>query len=281
MRTAWGGGSAATRAQIKRFLNILALRRRLARENNLDVRPDLLVKIGVLEYVWPDFFNTVVDTVDPATGRSDLIDEMTKAAGNDGGTPSESKLVADSLGVPGLLGYLTLEPRLTGDIDLAPYLFLAQTSLSRGRTTDLMPVDEKARSLANSIESEDPLVAKTAAKQAAAQESAIASSVVRILLGDLPAAKTPAATTHILNGLDAICRAHKDQYGPVFKALAQVDPTGLDAVALAAITLISNAEQAGITAPEDLKERFTKSSPFAAALAPTKSRSRRPLGGGP
>lgn len=38
--------------QIKRFLNILSLRRQLAKANDLAVQPDLLVKITVLEYVW-------------------------------------------------------------------------------------------------------------------------------------------------------------------------------------------------------------------------------------
>ena len=267
--------------QIKRFLNILGLRRRLADANNLDVRPDLLIKMGVLEYVWADFFNLIIDTVDPKTGQSDLIDEMVKVATDDNNAASESKVVADSLGIPGLLDYLTHEPRVTGETDLRPYLFLAQTSLGRGRVMGLVPADEKAKALANSIESDDPLMSKTAAKQAAAQEPAIVSSVVRVLVGDLSAAKSILQKTHILTGLDVICRSHKDQYAPVLKALAPFDPTGNAAVAIAASAFLSNAEQEKIDVPPDLKDRFSKASPLAAAFTTGKSRTRRPPGGGP
>src|SRR5262249_3778157 len=84
--------------QIKRVLNIISLRRRLAKENDLVVRPDLLIKLAVLEYVWEEFFNAVVDTVDPATGQCALIGEVLKAAESEDGAPSESKLVTESMG---------------------------------------------------------------------------------------------------------------------------------------------------------------------------------------
>jgi hypothetical protein len=237
--------------------------------------------MGVLEYVWPDFFTQVVETADPKSGRSDLIDEMMKVTSGEEGAPIESKLVAEALAQPGLVGYLRADPRITGEIDLGPYLFLAQTSLARGKVTGLVPVDEKARALANSIESDDPLVTKTAAKQAAAQEPALASSVARILIAHLPAARTAAIKTHMINGLDTICTSHKDQYLPVIKALAQIDPTGSAPVAVAGSAFLSNAEQAGVEVPGDLKDRFAKASPLAAAFAQPKSRSRRPPTGGP
>ena len=40
--------------QIKRFLNILALRRRLAKANKLGIHLQLLIKLAVLEYAWKD-----------------------------------------------------------------------------------------------------------------------------------------------------------------------------------------------------------------------------------
>jgi hypothetical protein len=45
-----GRGLRGNPRQIKRFLNIISLRRRLAEENELDVRQDLLIKLAVLEY---------------------------------------------------------------------------------------------------------------------------------------------------------------------------------------------------------------------------------------
>ena len=266
--------------QIKRFLNILALRRRLAQENQLEVQQDLLVKLCVLEYVWGDFFNSVVETVDPTTGHSDLIAEMMRVVLEEGAA-SESKLVKESLERPGLVGYLTFEPRLEGGIDLRPYLFLAQTSLSRARPATLLPVDEEARSVARGIESDDPLVTKTAARRAAAKEPAVASSIVRILLGDLPTIRDSGMRTSMINGLDAICRNHKDQYAPCLKTLAQIDPTGDEAVAVSLGAFLANAERAGIEVPEESKKRIAESSPIAAALAPPKPRNRRPPVGGP
>jgi predicted KAP-like P-loop ATPase len=260
-----GRGLRGNPRQIKRFLNIISLRRRLAKENELDVRQDLLIKLAVLEYVWEEFFNAVVETVDPATGHSALIEEVLKAAESEDGQESESKLVTESVGRVGLVEYLLAEPKISGKIDLNPYLFLAQTSLSRGRATGLQPADEKAKSLAQAIESDDPLRSRAGAKQAAAQETAVAASVVRILVTDLAASKESLLRTHIINGLEAICRSHKEQYAHALRGLSQVDPAGQDAVAISATTLFAAAEKAGMTVAPELKEKF-KGSKFASAF---------------
>lgn len=257
--------------QIKRFLNIISLRRRLGEENELDVKQDLLIKLAVLEYVWEEFFNAVVETVDPATGHSALIEEILKAAAEEG-HKSESKLVAESMGRVGLVEYLLSDPRIAGDIDLNPYLVLAQTSLSRGRVTGLQPADEKAKSLAVAIESDDPLRSRAGSKQAAAQEQAVAASVVRLLLTDLVVAKETLLRTNIINGLEAICRVHTDQYAHVVRGLSQVDAAGQEAVAISVMTLFSAAESAGTSVPAELKEKFKGSSIAAAFSMPTKKR---------
>lgn len=256
--------------QIKRFLNILSLRRRLAKENDLDVKQDMLIKIAVLEYVWEDFFNAIAETVDPETGRSALIDEVIKAAGSAGGKQIESKLVTESMGRVGLIEYLLAEPKLTGEINLNDYLFLAQTSLSRGRAHGLQPADEKAKALAVAIESDDRIRSQAGAKQAAAQEPALAASVVRILLADLATAKESLLRTHIINGLEEICRKHKEQYQPSVKGLSQLDPNEQDAVSLSASTLLNAAEKAGVSISNDLKDKFKGSTLAAAFNTPSK-----------
>jgi predicted KAP-like P-loop ATPase len=258
--------------QIKRFLNIISLRRRLAKENELEVKQDLLIKLAVLEYAWEEFFNAVVETVDPATGHSALIEEVLKAATSDDGKQSESKLVTESMGRAGLVEYLLAEPKLTGKIDLNPYLFLAQTSLSRGRAVGLQPADEKSKNLAMAIESDDPIRSRSGSKQAAAQEPALAASIARILLVDLATAKEPLLRTHIINGLEEICRHHKDQYPHAVRGITQLDPTGQDAVSLAAMTLFAAAEKAGVTITPEMKEKF-KGSKLAAAFSPPRKKS--------
>src|SRR5208337_1485426 len=141
----------------------------------------------------------------------------------------------------------------------------------RGKQDTLVPVDEKAKSLARLIESEDPLRNKTAARQAAAQESAVAAAVVRMLIADLPSGSTT-VQTHILGGLGVLCHAHPDLYAPVLKFLLQFNAQQRDAVALAASTLVSAAERAGRDVPPELTDKFTGQSKVAAALATPKRR---------
>jgi hypothetical protein len=272
-----GRGLRGNPRQIKRFLNILSLRRQLANANQLEVKPDVLIKITVLEYVWEDFFESLSDTIDPETGHSELIVAILAAA-EDSSRAERSKLVSDAMGVPGLVDYLQLEPKLA-DTDLSPYLFLAQTSLNRERIATIQPVDEKARNLARFIESDDPIRAKTAAKQAAAAEPALSSAVVRILLSDLSVARDATLAARIVNGLVPICRRAPDNYGNALKALAQATVSG-EALAIAAVTLISDGEKKGVNLSGDLKERYLKDSPIAAALAGTgKERRTRRVGG--
>jgi hypothetical protein len=263
------GGLQGNPRQIKRFLNIVQLRRRLAKANSLDVDSATLIKLAVLEYAWDDFFNAVVETADPATGRSALIGEMLRAANDE--ERSDSPLVSESLQRGGLLDFLQAEPKLTGEVDLNPYLFLAQTSLSRGKRDALMPIDDRAKSLARLIQSDDPLRAKTAARQAVAQEAAVVTAVVRILLNDLPAGST-VVQTHALNGLATICHAHPDSYALVLKFLGQFDAQKRSAVALVASTLLTAAERDGREVSQELKEKFTSQSKIAAALSVPKKR---------
>ncbi len=93
-----GRGLRGNPRQIKRFLNILSLRRRLAEANELSIKADLLVKMTVLEYVWGNFFNAIVETIDPLTGHSALIEEVLKADEEESGTSSDSPLVTTFLG---------------------------------------------------------------------------------------------------------------------------------------------------------------------------------------
>jgi len=274
-----GRGLRGNPRQIKRFLNILTLRRKLATENKLQIDPALLVKLIVVEYVWTEFFNAVVETVDPETGRSALIEEVTKAAASGREPGSDSKMVSEALAKAALVNYLLLEPALDGKLDLTPYLFLAQTSLSRGRQSGLVPIDEQARDLASAIQSEDQLRSKTAAKRAAALEPSGAAAVVRILLTDLGTAKATVVRTHIVTGLTEICRRHKDHCPVVLKALESLDPSGQDAVSIAVSAFLDEAARSKIAVSQELRDRFTSASPIAAALASKKGPEKLGTGG--
>jgi hypothetical protein len=256
--------------QIKRFLNIVSLRRQLAKKNRLEIDSAILIKMAVLEYVWDEFFSDIVETIDPSTGHSVLIGEMLRIVASDGDA-SDSQIVRNSLRHSGLVEFITKEPQVTGDMDLNPYLFLAQTSLSRGTQSTLRPLDDKAKSLVKLIESEDSLRTRTAAHQAAAQDGALAASVTRSLLADLPQASS-LVQANVLNGLSTICQKHPDQFAAVVKCLNQLQPKQSEAVLLSASTLLHAARNSGVEVADELIGKFTSSSKVAAALATGKRR---------
>jgi len=230
----------------------------------LTLSTDALVKLAVLEYVWPDFFASVVEEVDPGTGRSDLIGAVLE--GDAPGKEGDSKLVTDALAQPGLAAFLAAEPKLPASLDLRPYLFLAQTALERGAATALAPLEEVARSLAAGLTSPDRIRARAAARKAASQEPAVVASVVRLSLGDLGAAKDDLVRVRLLDGLSQICGAHRDQYPAIVKSLGALDPGKNDALAILAGNLLKEAAKAGVDVPKELEERFAKVSKIAAAL---------------
>jgi hypothetical protein len=250
--------------QIKRFLNILALRRRLAAANELPVKPELIIKLGVLEYVWDEFFPMLVQTLDPDTGNSELLDQVLTAKP---GEEQESPLVRETLGRPALLNYLNSEPKLTGNIDYRPYLFLAQTALHRPADATLQPVDEEASRLAVTIAGPDPILARAAGKQAAARDITVASAIVPLLSSKLTAATDPKVQANIVMALDAIARRHRALFRSAIDALVAQGSSDNDGVALAATALIKNARTENVSIPEGLDDRYRPKSKVLAALA--------------
>ncbi len=257
--------------QIKRFLNILAVRRRLAVENGLEVKPGELVKLAVIEYVWKDFFAELVDSVDPSTGRSPLVEEIEKT-GDLGELGPETQ--PESRERAGLIEYLLGEPRLS-QVNLAPYLFLAQTSLSSGRPTALEPVDVEARTLVKAIEDESAMASRLAARKAASQEPDLANAVVRQLLKDLQASTEVQLRTRIIMGLEVICSAHKDQFTGAVKIVGGLDPGGNSAVALLACTLFDKAQAVGVDVPPEVRAKFAAASKITLDSSRTKPRRAR------
>ncbi len=264
--------------QIKRFLNILSLRQQLVEANKLPhVKPELLVKFAVLEYVWAEFFSILAETIDPATGTSELLAQIVQT-GDGKAVREQSPTLNSFLGEPGLCGFMLAEPRLDGDTNLTPYLFLAQTSLSHGQPVGIVSVDEKTKQLVRAIEGTDSLMSRSASKRAAAQEPALASAVVRQLLADLPSAADATAIANILGGLSQIGATHKELFKTMVKSVGELDGSKT-AVALAALTLLQKAKDAGADVPDTITAKFKKASTIAEALSRPSKNSRR--GGNP
>ena len=256
--------------QIKRFLNILEMRERLGRANNLDCDSGVLIKLLVIEYTWRSFFENVSETFDSATGRSELIDEMEKLLSDDKQAETGSAMLAEALLLPGLSDFVMQEPKLGGR-DLTPYLFLAQTALHGQRPTALAPPEEKAKSLIERISGADRIGSKAAARRAAKEEAAIANVVVRGLLGRLGSSEDGKAMVHIVNGLSEICRQKPEHLASVIETLAGIVPSGKEAFALAAMPIFDAAQSKGIDV-KAIREKYAAVSPIAKALGQGKKR---------
>lgn len=241
--------------QIKRALNILGLRQLLSKANGLETQPKLLVKLTVLEYVWKDFFDAVSEAVDPRTGKTDLFDEVIKAAGSDSEKGEESETVSLALEQPGLVAFIKADPELDSDTDLAPYLFLAQTALESRHAGGPRPADEEVSEIVERIMSDDRFRSKAASIQAASKPTEIVRSIVRRLETEIPNAKNPASQTHALIALRTICDAQPGLFELAVSMMSKLPQPTSDAVSLTAGALLDAASKHVTIAPT-LRNRF-------------------------
>jgi predicted KAP-like P-loop ATPase len=243
--------------QIKRFMNILGLRTRLAKSTQQMVRREMLIKLLALEYAWSDFFAHLSETVDLQTGKSLLLAELLiEDVAGESTADEESKLVSEARETTGLVEFLTAAPQLTKDTDLRPYLFLAQTALSRDGASQLAPLDEAARRLASQMRSTDRVRARAAAQNAATQDPMVVATIVRLQLAELSAAKEDADRSRILSSLEPISRKHGAHAANIVKGIEALTSSKHDGLALAVSTLLTIAEKSGISISSDLKSKF-------------------------
>jgi predicted CopG family antitoxin len=113
--------------QIKRFMNTFLLRRKLADVANIkDIRVDILAKLMVLEYSFPDLFIELYQWQATSKGFAAKLAKIEKAA-------SEGKPIIEE-GINGfwksdsMKKWLVIEPQL-GVIDLSDYFWLSRDQL--------------------------------------------------------------------------------------------------------------------------------------------------------
>jgi KAP-like P-loop domain-containing protein len=251
--------------QIKRFLNILALRQRLAAANALDVRTDRLVKLLVIEYTWKPFFRDLVETTDPATGQSALLGETLSVA-RGAEMPTDSQALKAAIEAPGLRDFLLTEPVVEGDIDLGPYLFLSQTALSADRPAQIQSPDETARALASRISSDDRIRSRAAILQARHQDAVIIDSVIRQLRTDLATLQDPRRQVNALGGLLDLCDVRPSNYAAVVEILGRIDPAANQALSIPASTFLQKAEQSGVAEAARIREQYAGTSRITSVL---------------
>lgn len=256
--------------QIKRFLNILALRQRLAAANALGIRTDLLIKLLVIEYTWKPFFRDLVETTDPANGKSVLLEETLSVA-RGAELPADSPTLKAAIETPGLRDFLLAAPIVEGSTDLGPYLFLSQTALAADRPVQSQTPDEAARALAGRISSDDRIRSRAAILQARRQDAVIIDSIIRQLRTDLATLPDPRRQVNALGGLVDLCDVRPSNYATVVEVLGRIDPAANQALSIPASTFLQKAEQSGVTEAARIRERYAGTSRITSALGRKKS----------
>lgn len=241
--------------QIKRFLNILVLREQLAAANSLEVDHAFLIKLAVLEYTWREFFEAIVESVDPSTGHSEFLKELVEKNLEELGASEDSALLTGAAKQPGLVTFLKSEPSLPAEMNLTPYLFLAQTSFGSYSQTGLATLDQVVTRLVEQIASPDRVRSRAGALRAAQEDVAVVEDVVRALTTELAAKDDITTRTNIIIALDEICRRTTSHYAVIVDALSKLSGSIPEAVGLAASTLLGNAED-HTDVPRELKARF-------------------------
>lgn len=151
--------------QIKRFLNIFKLRKAIAVSNRLDIEDNVLVKLLVIEYTWEKVFREFAYTFIPDEGKSELLEELYSTISGKTKPPDISKRVEEILRIPGIHSFLDREPKLQG-LNIAPYLFLSQTSLAKTGSAEVSSLEEDVDKIVEGINSGDKIQGRVALSKA-------------------------------------------------------------------------------------------------------------------
>ncbi len=124
--------------QIKRFLNTFTLRNRLAEKAILsNFQVDILAKLMVLEYSFPELFAELFRWQQLQNGEPKEIGELESLAFND-----KISELSEAYNVfwkdPQVVTWLKLEPKLAG-IDLSDYFWIARDNISSLSGSSLIP----------------------------------------------------------------------------------------------------------------------------------------------
>ena len=166
--------------RIKRFLNDLNIRQSVAARRGIELDPEVIAKLMVLEVLLPDAFKSVLDwlarnelrdriaTLEAAAGRrptEPLTDEPDAEAENDDKSAKVVKLTDSAAKAPSdefsdeLIRWAKLPPPLSST-DLGPYLYLAAAFTGRALLDEGLPMQlrDLAANLVSSVRAEQKSV---------------------------------------------------------------------------------------------------------------------------
>lgn len=145
--------------QVKRFLNALILRKKLAEVARLThIQDSVLIKLMILEYTSPESFNTLYKWQAAENGFPTQIQQLEQAICRDDGTVDET--VVKNVGQdqewnkPFHRKWIAMEPKLT-DVDLRDYFWIARDRL-QSTLSDVSLVPPIIRQIVNDLISDHP-----------------------------------------------------------------------------------------------------------------------------
>lgn len=176
--------------QVKRFLNMLLLRRVTANRRGLDIDDSVLTKLAVLEYTQVRHFQTLhrwqsqSDGYPPEIRRGEDI-----IAGR--ATETDFPDLAEWLTTPWLKSWLTMDPALA-DIDLNPYFVLARDALT-GTAVSARSLPARLQRLVAELSSTSAAQRASACRKTRELEQSERQAVVEAGLERLPTVEDPGA----------------------------------------------------------------------------------------
>jgi predicted KAP-like P-loop ATPase len=115
--------------QIKRMLNAMLLRKKLAQIAGMDIKDEILAKLMVLEYTHPKLFETLNDWQTAESGFPEKLRELEEAALAEDSERQLSETGLTEWSLASVRRWLQMQPPL-GEVDLRDYFWLARDRTS-------------------------------------------------------------------------------------------------------------------------------------------------------
>lgn len=214
--------------QTKRLLNALLLRRKLAEVANLDLVPQVLVKLMLLEYMQPDLFGQLYRWQAAQHGIPREIQAL--EYGTDGEDQDLANLAKSSLEKeprwkePDLATWVQMPPPLAGQ-DLRDYFWVTRDRVS-GILAGVSTIPLHLRRIAaHLLESEDGIILP----EIQSQIRGLATDEQRVLLRELSnLLQRDPTQTHLLNAWLTLMNMIPGAYFELLNTLEQLPASSLD-----------------------------------------------------
>jgi GTPase SAR1 family protein len=229
--------------QVKRFLNALILRKKLAQVARLShIQDSVLIKLMILEYTYPESFNTLYRWQAAENGFPKQIQQLEQAISRGDGTADKTTVKNvdqdQEWNQPFHRKWIAMEPKLS-DTDLRDYFWIARDRL-QSTLSDVSLVPPIIRQIVNDLVSDHPGQQRAATETAIQLHSEELDLLYRLLtqqLGRKPADMVGYTAFRLL--IEANLAGSAPAYA---KALANLAPASINPAAVIQIRTLLRAK---------------------------------------